>query len=102
MAIEKLAAQFPRIRLIWADGGYAGKPVDWVKEVAGCELEIARRRKGTRIRGSSPAVGGGEDAGLAEQVSPDERGLRKAGGDFGCVASHSDDLPHAKAAGDMN
>ena len=48
MEIEKLAVQFPRIRLIWADGGYAGKPVDWVKEVAGCELEIARRRKGER------------------------------------------------------
>ena len=58
LAIEKPVGQFPGLRLIWADGGYAGKPVDWVKESTGCGLEIARRRK----RGSAdsrffPGVG---------------------------------------------
>ena len=48
LAIEKMVGRFPRFGLIWADEGYAGKPVDWVKEIAGCELEIARRRKGER------------------------------------------------------
>ena len=28
LVIEKLAGQFPELRLIWADGGYAGKLVD--------------------------------------------------------------------------
>ena len=46
--IEKLAGQFPELRLICEGGGYAGKPVDWVREEAGCELEIARRPKGER------------------------------------------------------
>ena len=46
--IEKLRGQFPRLRLIWADGGYAGKLADWVREDTGCELEIARRPKGER------------------------------------------------------
>jgi len=35
LAMEKLAGQFPGLRLIRADGGYAGKPVDWVKEATG-------------------------------------------------------------------
>ena len=30
-SLEKLVGQFPGLRLIWSDGGYAGKPVDWVK-----------------------------------------------------------------------
>ena len=46
--IKKLAGQFPGLRLIWADGGYAGKLVDWVREEAGCALEIVRRPKGER------------------------------------------------------
>ena len=45
LVIEMLAGQSPGLRLIWADGGYAGKPVDWVKEATGCKLEIVRRRK---------------------------------------------------------
>ena len=48
LVIENLAEQFPGLRLIWADGGYAGKLVDWVREEAGCEIEIARRPKGER------------------------------------------------------
>ena len=48
LAIKKLVGQFPRLGLIWADGGYAGKLVDWAKETAGCGLESARRRKGER------------------------------------------------------
>ena len=48
LALKKLAGQFPGLRLIWADGGYAGKPVEWVREEAGCALEIVRRPKGER------------------------------------------------------
>ena len=48
LAIEKQVGQFSRLGLIWADGGYAGKLVDWLEEATGCGLEIARRRKGKR------------------------------------------------------
>ena len=48
MVIKKLAGQFPGLRLICADGGYAGKLVNWAREEAGYALEIARRPKGER------------------------------------------------------
>ncbi len=38
-----LLQSFPRLRLIWADGGYAGKLVGWVKDFCGWTLEIVKR-----------------------------------------------------------
>lgn len=46
LVITKLAGLFPRLRLIWADGGYAGKLVEWVQAFGGWVLEIVRRREG--------------------------------------------------------
>ena len=46
--ISKIIGRFPNLRLIWADGGYAGKPAVWVGEKAGRELEIVTRAKGER------------------------------------------------------
>ena len=34
---------FPRLALLWADGGYAGKLVGWVASVTGWTLEIVKR-----------------------------------------------------------
>jgi putative transposase len=42
LVLAKLVC-FPRLKLIWADGGYAGKLVAWVMEFAGWVLEIVRR-----------------------------------------------------------
>ena len=41
----------PRVRHIWADGGYAGQLVRWVSQVWGCTLAIVRRTqaKGFRV-----------------------------------------------------
>jgi putative transposase len=39
--LEKV--KLPRLKKIWADGGYAGKLVDWVKEVCGWVLDIVKR-----------------------------------------------------------
>lgn len=36
-------AQFPTLRLIWADGGYAGKLIAWVQAVCGWVLAIVKR-----------------------------------------------------------
>lgn len=34
---------FSRLQLIWADGGYAGQLVEWVKTTCGWLLEIVKR-----------------------------------------------------------
>ena len=33
----------PRLKPIWADGGYAGKLLDWAKAAGGWVLEIVKR-----------------------------------------------------------
>jgi len=43
LLLEKVKGRFPRLRLIWADGGYAGKLIDWVKTVFHWVLEIVKR-----------------------------------------------------------
>lgn len=43
LVIAKLKGICPRLELIWADGGYAGKLIEWVKELGGWALEIVRR-----------------------------------------------------------
>jgi putative transposase len=43
LLFEKVKTLFPRLKLIWADGGYAGKLVGWVKEVCHRVLEIVKR-----------------------------------------------------------
>jgi putative transposase len=34
---------FNRLQLIWADGGYSGQLVEWVKRMCGWTLEIVKR-----------------------------------------------------------
>ncbi len=43
LVISKLTGRFPRLELVWADGGYAGKLVEWVRDFAGWTLEIVKR-----------------------------------------------------------
>ena len=43
LAIEKLVGEFGRLKLIWADGGYAGKLIEWVAATGGWVLEIVKR-----------------------------------------------------------
>jgi len=40
---EKIRNDLPRLQLAWADGGYAGKLVEWVKSECGWVLEIVKR-----------------------------------------------------------
>lgn len=41
--LGKAKGKFPRLQLIWADGGYAGKLIGWVKQFCGWMLEIVKR-----------------------------------------------------------
>ena len=48
LLLNKVKGSFSRLRLIWADGGYAGKLVDWVLNTHGWILEIVKRAKDTK------------------------------------------------------
>jgi putative transposase len=43
LVFEKTRGLFPRLKLIWADGGYAGQLVDWVQNTCDWLLEIVKR-----------------------------------------------------------
>jgi putative transposase len=40
---EKIKNNLPRLELAWADGGYAGELIEWVKRECGWILEIVKR-----------------------------------------------------------
>ncbi len=48
LLLNKVKGSFSRLRLIWADGGYAGKLIDWVLNTHGWILEIVKRAKDTK------------------------------------------------------
>ena len=47
LVLERLGQGFGRLRLIWADGAYAGQLVEWVKTVFQWTLEIVKRSDDT-------------------------------------------------------
>lgn len=43
LVLEKVRDKMPRLRIIWADGGYAGGLLEWVKWQCGWLMEIVKR-----------------------------------------------------------
>ncbi len=43
LVLEKVKDKLPRLALIWADGGYAGQLIAWVKTKCNWVLEIVKR-----------------------------------------------------------
>ena len=43
LVLETVQGKLPRLKLVWADGGYAGQLIDWVEQVCGWVLEIVKR-----------------------------------------------------------
>ena len=43
LLLDKVKLMFPRLKKIWADGGYAGTLVDWVEQTCHWLLEIVKR-----------------------------------------------------------
>ena len=43
LVLAKLKGRFSRLKLIWADGGYAGQLIDWTRRLGRWVLEIVRR-----------------------------------------------------------
>lgn len=55
LVVKKLKKILPKLKVVWADQGYAGKLVVWVKQVLGIKLEIVKRNpKGKRKTGFEP------------------------------------------------
>jgi putative transposase len=48
LVLRKLKGLFPRLVLIWADGGYAGKLVGWAKRAGRWTLQIVKRADDVR------------------------------------------------------
>jgi len=45
LILLKIKDSIQRLCLIWADGSYAGKLIDWVKDKCGWKLEIQKGKK---------------------------------------------------------
>jgi putative transposase len=43
LVLEQARGRFSRLKLIWADGGYAGQLIGWVQQICGWVLEIVKR-----------------------------------------------------------
>jgi len=43
LVLNRMRGWLPRLKIIWADGGYAGKLIDWVKDSMSWVLEIVKR-----------------------------------------------------------
>ena len=48
LAIKKLTNRFPRLKRLWADGGYRGKLVGWVHKFRHLTVEIVGRIVGEK------------------------------------------------------
>lgn len=48
LVIRKIRFNCPRMKKLWADGGYAGELERWVEEFTGWDLEIVRRADARR------------------------------------------------------
>jgi putative transposase len=43
LLLDKVGAEFPRLQHVWADMGYRGKVVEWIKEQLGWTVEIVKQ-----------------------------------------------------------
>jgi putative transposase len=43
LVLQKIRGCFERLQIIWADGGYAGQLIEWVKITISCILQILKR-----------------------------------------------------------
>ena len=80
LVLERMLGQYPWLKVIWADGAYGGKLVQWAKEVGQGSgwLESgtgAPAPAATYFPGTAPALGGGTHLRLAELATAFEQGL---------------------------
>jgi putative transposase len=49
LVLKQLDGRFTRLKLIWADGGYAGQFVGWAKRLCGRVIQIVKRTEPHRF-----------------------------------------------------
>ncbi len=54
LVLTKLLGRFPRLALIWADGGYTGKLLVWALVTGGWVIEIVKKPAGIRTFAALP------------------------------------------------
>ena len=70
LVLERLVGRYDRLQVIWADGAYGGKLVEWAKLVGGWSLELVRRPAGTtHLPSVAPQVGRGTDLRLVQPAT---------------------------------
>ena len=47
LVLAKLLGRFPRLQIIWADAGYAGRLVSWAEATGGWLLSVVKRKPDT-------------------------------------------------------
>ena len=96
LVIDKLTGRFPRMRLVWADAGYAGKLIEWVWALTGWALEIVKRPRDSHHFQVLPRRWVVErNIRVAQQVPSAEQGLRSSVRDNGGLDPHSYDSSNA-------
>ena len=50
LVLAKLKGRFRRLKLIWADAGYAGQLVEWAQALGGWVLSIVKRTEAHRFQ----------------------------------------------------
>ena len=48
LVLQRLVGRCPRLQVIWADGAYGGKLVEWAQATAGWNLELVRLPAGQK------------------------------------------------------
>ncbi|MGW4825763.1 IS5 family transposase [Streptomyces sp. NPDC004227] len=97
-ALELLRDLYERVVLVWADGGYAGKLVDWAKDKVHVALEIVKRSDDAKGFVVLPGALGGRAQPVvdlpAPPVRPRLRALTRAPRGHGpLVGDHPDATP---------
>ena len=79
LVLERLVGRYDRLQVIWADGAYGGKLVEWAKLVGGWRPGIgAPSRRAAHLPSVAPQVGLGTDFGwfnLQRRLSKDYEAL---------------------------
>ena len=77
LVLEKIKGTFSRLQLIWADSGYAGQLVDWVKVVCGWVLKIVKRSDDIKGFQALPPICGRAYIWMVGSLPPFEERLRR-------------------------
>ena len=76
LVLARMLGQYPWLKVIWADGAYGGKLVQWAKEVGWLESGTgAPAPAATYFPGTAPALGGRTHLRLTELATAFEQGL---------------------------